>query len=495
MVIGVFVVLAFAYSLRVAPLMVSKRAAGIDQWFWKAYIEKLHRDGTFPPALPQFLLDAEQWYPPVFPLFMARLPATLFNGWTNHIAVIIDMVRMLLLLAATYFVTRSSGATLIAGSAYAVTPLLVTYNLQLNPRGLGALFLDAMWLTAGCVLILGGPAWLWLVIGALGGLVLLTHKMTTQLMVFTTLILLVQTSDLRWALIIPISVLAAFVLSGGFYRRVLQAHADILVFWYRNWPWSGSNPVLESPIYGQPGYESPSKYYRRGWVRRLVFVIGFNPWVPASLAMGILAAAFGYVPDKAGSFVFGWLAAAFIFALLTTIVPAFRCMGQGYLYGYNGSFPAALALGIMSMQLSAQWYWLTIVAATYVACIVALVSYFHALRSSRTMQVDDDLNAAINHLGSLPTGTVMCLPQHWHDQVAYRTGHRVAFGGHGYGFSLLEPLFPRLLLGLNEIFTRYNVRYLLTYRGFCNDKLLAELAGADKTEFGEYHLYTVLRDS
>ena len=85
----------------------------------------------------------------------------------------------------------------------------------------------------------------------------------------------------------------------------------------------------------------------------------------------------------------------------------------------------------------------------------------------------------------------MCLPQHWHDQIAYRTGHPVAYGGHGYGFTLLQPLFPRLLVGLNEIFTRYDVRYLLTFRGYCNDKLLADLADADLTEFGEYQLYTI----
>ena len=89
----------------------------------------------------------------------------------------------------------------------------------------------------------------------------------------------------------------------------------------------------------------------------------------------------------------------------------------------------------------------------------------------------------------------MCLPQHWHDQVAYRTGHPVAYGGHGYGFALLQEVFPRLLVRINEFAARHNVRYLLTYRGFCNDSLLADLSGAEVTEFGEYQLYTLHHDS
>ncbi len=491
---GVFVVMAVALFLRVTPLIFSSCPAGVDQWFWKAYIEKLRSDGQFPPNLPQFMLDAEQWYPPIFPLFMARLPAALFNNWSSYISVVIDILRLLLLIAATYLVTASEAAAIIAGVAYAMTPLLVTYNLQLNPRGLAALFLDALWLITGSMMLFGAPAWIWLFVAFLGGLVLLTHKMTTQLMAFTVVVLTAITWDVRFALIVPVSIAAALILSRGFYRRVWEAHVDILKFWYRNCHWSGSNPVLESPIYGELGYESPSKFYRRGWrawIRRLAFVIGFNPWVPAVLAIGAIAAMLGHTPETAGVLVFGWLGAAFAFALLTTVVPALRCLGQGYLYGYNGAFPAALALGMTSTTLSNTWYWRLIVMTAFLACAAALASYFIALRSSRTQKVDDNLDAAINHLASLPRGAVMCLPQHWHDQVAYRTGYPVAFGGHGYGFTLLQPLFPRLLVGLNEIFTRYDVRYLLTFRGYCNDKLLADLADADLTEFGEYQLYTI----
>jgi hypothetical protein len=245
-------------------------------------------------------------------------------------------------------------------------------------------------------------------------------------------------------------------------------------------------------VYGEPGYESPGKFYRSGfrpWLRRLLFVIGFNPWMPAVLALGVVALFAGHRFSQIETWAFGWLALTFAFALCTTIIPAMRCLGQGYLYGYNGSFPAALTLGLTWASLGDTWYWKLAVGATALACLAALVMYFRALRSSRTMKVDSELDAAIQHLASLPKGVVMCLPQHWHDVVAYRAQQPVAFGGHGYGFRLLQPVFPRLLLGVKELIGRYAVHYLLTYRGYCNEKFLADLPSSTVEEFGDYQLY------
>lgn len=492
MLIELTALLTIAALLRLAPHLLVPHGIGVDQWFWRAYIEALRRDGEFPPRLEQFRLDAAQWYPPIFPRLLARLPAAVFERHATRLAVLIDLLRLLLLVEATRRLSGSDGAALIAGAAYALTPLLVTYNLQLNPRGLAALFLDAMWICVGAVLLTAAPAGFWLLAMVFAGLVLLTHKMTTQLFVFTALVGGGLAFDLRLPLLVPVAMLTAMLLSGGFYRFVLRAHADILAFWYRNWHWSGSHPVLESPVYGEPGYESPSKYYRKGmaaWMRRLQFVLGFNPWMPAVLAVGACAWVAGRPLTPLESWVMAWLALTFAFALLTTLVPALRCMGQGYLYGYNGAFPAALALGLTSLSLGDTWYWRAAALLTVAACLAALAVYFRKLRLSRTMKVDANLDAAVAHLAGLPRGAVMCLPQHWHDLVAYRARQPVAFGGHGYGFHLLEPVFPRLLLPVGEMIRRYGIRYLLTYTGYLNEKFIADLPAAQVKAFGDYRLY------
>ena len=492
MLIATFFLLVLALLLRLAPTLLAPHGAGVDQWFWKAYIEALRHERVFPPLLPQFLLDKAQWYPPLFPLLLAKLPTEVFDRHAQRMAILIDLLRLLLLVIAVRWLSGSVVAAIIAGTAYSITPLQITYNMQLNPRGLGALFLDVTWLCVGAVLLFNAPFWFWLVALLFAGLVLITHKMATQLFWFTAMAGAGLAMDVRLALLVPISMLVAILISAGFYRNVIFAHLEIIRFWYRNWQWSGSNPVLESPIYGEPGYESPGKYYRSGirpWLRRLQFVVGFNPWMPAVLALGGIALYIGHRFSHLEAWVFTWLALTFVFALLTTILPMMRCLGQGYLYGYNGSFPAALALGLTWVSLGDTGYWWIIVGVTVLVCLVALTLFFRALRTSRTMKVDTDLDMTIQRLVSLPKGVVMCLPQHWHDVVAYRAQQQVAFGGHGYGFRLLEPVFPRLLITVKEVIARYGVRYLLTYQGYCNEKFLADLPPATIEEFGDYRLY------
>lgn len=489
-----FVVVALALVLRRLPGLVAPLGAGVDQWFWEAYIGQVRR-GDFPPQLPQFLLDEAQWYPPLFPLLLAYLPAAICERYARHAAVVIDLLRLVLLMGASRWLTGSDHAALVAGTAYAITPLLVSYNTQLNPRGLGALLLDALWLCVGAHLLADAPAWLWLAALVFAGLVLLTHKMTTQLFWFTAVAGGGLALDASLALLVPASMLAALALSGGFYVKVLRGHADVVRFWYRNWRWSGSNPVLESPIYGEPGFESPSKYYRKGfkaWVRRLQFVIGFNPWMPAVLCLMVLQPFLGHDFSSLEAWMLGWLSLTFAFALLTTVVPALRCFGQGYLYGYNGSFPAALALGMTWVALGNTWVWKAVVGVTVVGCLLALAAFLRALRASRTAKVDVELDAAIRHLADLPRGAVICLPQHWHDVVAYRARQPVVFGGHGYGFRHLQPLFPRLLQPIKEVIARYDARYLLTHRGYCNAKFLSDLPPATIEEFGDYQIYRFL---
>lgn len=486
------IALALVLVVRVLLVAVAPHDAGVDQWFWRAYIEKLRATKVFPPQLPQFLLDEAQWYPPLFPLVLSKLSAAFFSQHSRYLAVLIDLLRLIALVLATRWLSGSDQAALIAGAAYSMTPLLVTYNMQLNPRGMAALFLDLCWLTVAALLLKNVTPWLWCAALFLAGLVLLTHKMTTQIFWFIALVGAGISGRMELALLVPGSMVSAYLISGGFYRKVLSAHADIVSFWYRNWRWSGSNPILESPIYGEPGFESPTKYYRSGWrpwLRRLQFVLGFSPWTPAVLIIIVAADANGHVFSRTESWILVWLSLCFAFALLTTLVPILRCLGQGYLYGYNGGFPAALALGMTWRDMHNNSFWQAMVALTLLACLMGLAAFFLTLRKSRTLKIDVQLQAAIERLAALPKGGVMCFPQHWHDAVAYRSQQPVLFGGHGYGFRRLQGIFPRLLEPVGQMIARHKVKYLLTYEGYCNMRFLADLPAAEIECFGDYRLY------
>jgi hypothetical protein len=489
---GVLAVFVIWFFLRLLPRYFAPNGAGVDHWFWKAYIEKYRLTGKFPPDLPQFLLDEHQWYPPLFPLLMARLPKLAIERYSYLIANAIDMLRMLLVMASAFFLIGGTTSILVAGFVYALTPILISYNAQLNPRGLGAIFLDIVVMLLILLTWHAAPWWFWILVALFSGLILLTHKMTTQLFWFICLAAGILSGNWRFLLLIPASVVMALALSRGFYLNVLRAHWDIIAFWNRNWPWLSAHPVLESPIYGSSGYETPTKYFRSGFKgvwRRILHLIGFNPWGWSLLIAAWYMYGSGSYLMPEHLWIVQWLAAILLFVVLTTFIPAMRCLGNGYLYLYNSSFPAALVAGMICGVFKCDPIVNVILGATLTLCVISIGFYLWKLRQSKTLKIDPFMNDALDRLRFLPDGVVMCLPQHWHDAVSYKAKKPVLYGAHGYGFKNIEFIFPRLNKPISDVISKYRVRYLLTYNGYLPANFINDLPEADIERFGQYFLY------
>jgi len=478
--------------LRLLPHYFAPHGAGVDHWYWKACIDEYRRNGVFPPVMPQFILEEKQWYPPLFPLLLARLPKIAFDRYSYMIANGIDMLRMVFVMATVLFITGRSTPTLAAGVVYTLTPILISYNVQLNARGVGALFLDIVIVLLVLLIWHAAPWWLWILVALFSGLILLTHKMTTQLFWFLCFVVGIFSRDWYLLLLIPVSIIVALILSKGFYLNVLRAHWDIVTFWNRNWKWLSAHPVLESPIYGCSVYETPTKYFRSGFKgiwRRIQYLVGFNPWAWSLLvAVWYMYGASSHLTAE-DFWIIQWLATILLFVVLTTFIPVMRCLGNGYLYLYNSSFPAALVAGMIWGGLKHDSVVNVILGITLVLCVMGITIYLWVLKKSKTLKIDASMNEALERLRLLPSGVVMCFPQHWHDVVSYKSNKAVLFGGHGFGFRRLEFIFPRLTKPILEIVNRYNVKYLLTYEGYLPANFLKELPAADIEEFGHYRLY------
>jgi hypothetical protein len=491
-----FAIVIFGTILRYLPHLIAPLGVGIDHWFWKAYIEEYRKNKRFPPVLPQFLLDQHQWYPPLFPLIMARLPEVLLDRFSHVLAIGIDLIRLALLMIAAYMLTGRINSLIGVGIAYSVTPILISYNVQLNPRGLGALFLDVIVLLLVWLIWHDGPLWGWGLVAFVSGLILLTHKMTTQLFWFSCLFAGVLFYDWHLVMLVPVSIVSALILSKGFYLNVFKAHWDIVSFWNRNWRWMTGHPVLESPIYGTPSYETPEKYFRpdvKGLVRRLQFLLGFNPWgwavLVASLWMYAQVDPMQTRLTIEDAWMVQWLGLILLFMLLTTFIPFMRCLGNGYLYGYNAIFPAGLLIAMIWGGLKHDKVVEYILYGTFLSCLISIAYYFWKLKHSKTQKVDENMDHVLKHLKNMPDGVVMCFPQHWHDVVAYKAQKPVLYGAHGFGFKLIEDIFPRFLKSITEVISEYNVKYLLIYDGYLPENFLGELPDNSLSKFGVYHLY------
>ncbi len=486
-------VIALTAVLRLVPQWLAPGGAGVDHWYWKTYVETYRRERTFPPILPQYVLDEHQWYPPLFPLLMATLPRQVFDSSSHAIAIVIDLCRLILLLGVAYWQSDGNlGVIVLAGLIYATVPIQTSYNIQLNPRGLGALMLEVILMLLLWIYSLHGSWWLWVPVVVLSGLILLTHKMTTQ--VFWFVVLGTAIIYRRWLLLflIPGSMAAAFVLSFGFYRRVLRAHWDIVSFWNRNWRWIGADQLRESHIYGDGSYERPEKLHRsglKGFVWQLYVLFGFNPavWIACLLVYERLA-----LPSPMliyPTYLLVWLLLPCMFALLTTFVSPLKCLGAGYLYVYNTSFLAALLLSLTFQYTRIPQFSTPFVLLALLLNVAGLVTYYVRFYHDQRSRVDTGLSAIIDVLRPQSIGVVMCIPANWYEVVSYRTSHPVLWGGHGYGFKRLEPTWPRLRVPIAELLNRYKVRYLLTMDGMLPSAFVADLPPARLVTHQNYRLY------
>lgn len=486
-------IIGLAIALRIIPLLLAPQGAGVDHWFWRKYIETYRTNKQFPPVMPQYLLDQHQWYPPLFPLLMMLLPSRIFNQWNTVLAIIVDMVRLLLLLLIASWLTNENQMVIcLAGLIYATTPIQISYNFQLNPRGLAALFLD-------CALILllwfysyHGPSWVWLLVVFLSGLILLTHKMTAQLFWFLCLCCSILFQDIRLFLLIPASITMAMIISKGFYLKVMRAHLDIVKFWHQHWRWIGADAVRESPIYGEGQYERRAKLHQsglRGIVWYCFLLFGFNPasWIACLLLFERLFTAPHVLIYS--SWLMVWLLVPCLLAILTTFVPKLRCIGAGYLYLYNTSLITSLLLALMYAYTLLPLFSTVIYLSALGFNIVGVMLFYRKFYRNNRARIDHGFNNIIEILKQLPVGTVWCLPSGWHEPVAYKTKHAVLWGAHGYGFKLLTPTFPRLLLPLSEIIKKYQITYLLTHVGQLTEQCENELTPKQILRKDDYILY------
>ena len=323
-------------------------------------------------------------------------------------------------------------------------------------------------------------------------MILLTHKMTSQLFWFLCLAVGVLSADWRLFLLIPISLFVAVIISKGFYIKVLIAHWDIITFWNRHWPWISSHPVRESVLYGTPEYETPTKYYRsgvRGLWRRIQYLLGFNPWGWSLLVVAFWAHGSGGHLTAEDFWIICWLFFILLFVLLTTFVPFMRCLGNGYLYVYNSAFPSALVVGVIWGGRKHDAVVNVILGVTLMLCILGIFFYLAVLRRSKTLKTDELMSDALERLKSLPEGVVMCFPQNWHNIIAYKSRKPVLGGGHGFGFRRLVGIYPRLNRPVKEVIDEYNVKYLLTYDSYLPQNFVEDLPPSRCEHFGEYLLF------
>jgi len=438
--------------VRITPLLPPS-GEGCDSWYYLSYIREFRRSRQFPIRLRTYVLDIEeQWYPPLFPLVLYLFPAKLLDRFHWLVAPMFDLGQMALVLGVVAATNQSAVTLAVAGLTYALMPTLIDECQSLSSRPFGSLFATIALLI---LIEASGPRSV-IMAGLAVSVVLLGHKLSSQLLFVALPLLSLVTTDWRYVSALAAGIVLAFVLSGGFYRKVLLGHLDILRFWSRNHYYYTAHQFADSPIYGKG--PTSYRYYRPGWrgglktALRLFVHQPFALWLIALWPLGEQRDAF-----------YWWAVAVALAATLTTAIPRLRFLGEGHRYWKLAALPLAYigAVAIANRDVAAIGVFLVAVAVS-VAADARLWLAARTAERGRSQAIE----AAVEFLCQLRAEPVLCLPLTLADRVAYSTEQAVIWGGHSAGFSLLEGFYPVLTRPISEFVKRWSVGALLLDRSF-----------------------------
>lgn len=451
----------------------------VDHHYWLMAAAAFRRSSRLPIiADGRYLLEPrEQAYPPFFGWLLSRLPARWLDGsasvWLCQVA---DLAALAVSVLLGFGLGFGWPGMLALVATVLFAPTLIAYNTQLNPRSFGNLLLVIKMVAEVAAASASGPT-LWalsaIAVAAAAG-IWLSHKMTTQLMLALWL---------PWALAVgtPLAaagpmlalVLAGAVAGPGPMLYQLAAHVDIVRFWSRHWPHLGLYSIAQSPIYGDRVGDRSAAFHKPGWrgvVGHMRLIFGY---APVLVLLPVLLLASIDVP----SWLVVWSLGTLAWAIATALAPSLKGLGAGSLYAFFGVVPAGLWIGLAVE--SGHPLALVVFATAMAVSGVSLVLGWRQRQSRKA--VEDGYAALLQRLRQGPVERVAVFPVTSSDAIAAETRHRVLWGAHGYGFELLEPIFPIVAAPLSQTFARYRITRLVWNEAWWPDAA-ARLSGEMRLE-------------
>jgi len=475
-------------------------ALGVDHWYWLLCAEDVKRRRKLPPRLSYFMLEIEeQWYPPLFAGLLALLPMKWLKDYGGKISQFIDLLHGCIIFLAVLWFSNSFVIAFLSGLSYLIAWFPLTYNTQLQPRGLANLLLTlamgGLWFYIDT-----GSFGMWVGVLVISVILLFLHKMTVQMWVIYLFGFGVWAWDWKILSLIPASIFLALIISKGFYIKMLKAHWDIISFWHENIKYLGSHQYYESSLYRKKGFASTAAH-QRGWrhqIRKLLSLFKYNAFI---LLLPVLVYQTFHQPQgKLENFLWMWLGLTYLWTSLTTFVPYFLALGTGHYYIYQTFFPLFLLvdLSIYSMGVSIQGWLFAFWGIGLVYSVVKWERYCRSIPLHKTATVGNGLKEVLDYLKALPKDGVFCIPFLLPDETAFWTRKKVFWGGHSYGFhALLKPYFPIMREDVKETLKSKPLNYLLFWRGYLNSLKDIGLEGGKDIWYlfgkGEYELYEVVK--
>lgn len=458
---AVFIVLlGLVACLRIAPRL-EQRDFGVDSWYFLLSARTLRAQRKIPHRMPYYLLDIEeQWYPPLFSLFLSWFDPDWLERHHHWISPGVEVAHAAAAgLAAGALAGPQAAWTAIV--IYGTWPILMAQHTDLNSRALGSLVLTIV--MASMFSLWQWPSvWTFAASVLAGAALLLTHKLATQQWVILSLglsLLLKAPLLAGAALATPC---AAWLASGGFYGKVLRGHVEILAFWREHLPLLGAHQVYQSPLYHNPD---------KAWSHRGVWGLRGRPWayrlaqvyMALPLPLSFLLLWVDSAASRPISFFAGWMALTYATVFLVSYWNPVRFLGEGFRYSVYAAFPVSIVISAALWRnptIGDLWaaLFLLVWAATGLGLAWVIIQ---GQRRNSASSADPDFKRAVAWLRESQGRRILCLPITKCDPIAFWTGKQVLMGSHSSGYHTLASFFPVLQKPLKSFVESYGIDHLL----------------------------------
>ncbi len=466
-------VFCVAVAIRLAMIWRNRRR-GCDAYYFLFSADELRRNHRLPITLPlvYVLEKQEQWYPPGFSVFLSMLPKALVTKYYWFISPALDSLIALLVYSVSYFILGDIWLAVFAGIAYSMNVASIVDTTSLNARSLGALLFNLCWLLV--VYALAGGSLVYVVL-VLGFLLLMTHKLSSQLLYFLAVFISIVLGDWRIAVFVSGIVLFAYIASGGFLSKIWRGQWDIMNYWRKQWRNLGAHQIYDSPMYEFLPKLGNRRVHLQGWKGfvKSASYMGMNPFA-LMLIYPILHYRELSVFD---SWMLWWAVGTYLLAVLTQFVSWLRFAGEGYRYLKLAALPVCYLAFVPVLYGWAEWHYYVLLTVCLIAAIVLLIRLYHFMSHETTIPfMDTGLGDVIKYLKSVPTNNILCLTEGLAEAIGYYTRKSVLRGSHNVYLNEILPFFPVYRLPLEYLTKWYAVSHVVISKKYVK----AEYLGLDK---------------
>lgn len=403
----VFAVSAGHFAIQVWPRLLNPYF-GVDCWRHMLAAEYIARHRRLPEqSLNNYLFRGPFDYPPFIPVVMALFPARVRLVMQAVVSPLFEVFHGVFVYWLVFHFTGDWWSATVAHIVFALVPITILENSQLNARSPGSLFLSLA--MVGATLGVGSWSVPWLACSIAAGVAAhMTHKMASQTLVLFSLMALPVIAWVKGGpLIGAVSLGVALIVFGPIMIRVVVGHIAVLTYHRRHF---ASRLGAKAGV-GSRGFVGSLISLAKA--NPLITIVGADPWIVVAAAVLLSGKFRWHGPPPLGRVLCFWLVAILVLIVTTSTVRQLKFLGDGPRYSYYLAFPIAVlmgpALAARFQQHPAAWGLVAVVVAAGIIAEVLVIQWKGVVHDvERSLQ--GDLKTITDILRNTPDARVAVLP-------------------------------------------------------------------------------------